>query len=410
MTNDILFDDKEKRSHDKREQDLFDNFEKTFSLVKNNSEFYTHTLNNFAKAPKSRDELAMLPILRKSDLTEIQKKHLPFGGISPSNSKFQRIFSSPGPIYDPQGMDDDYWRISRALWAAGIRPDMIVHNTFSYHLTPAGFMIDGACKKIGCTVIPGGIGNTEQQVDVIRDLKPNAYVGTPSFLRILLEKSNELGYEIPDLKIAVVGGEPLFPEVKKFILEREIKITQFYGTADVGLISYEIEGEPGMIVDEDIILEIVRPGSGEVLSDGEVGEIVCTNLNSTYPLIRFATGDMTKIIPSPELSPRTNTRINGWMGRADQTVKVRGMFIRPNQISEIIKNFNFKKVRLEIESNTQGLDVPIFYIEQNTFDDNLKDKIKDSFKNITKINADIKFVEEKSLQNDGLIIADKRKL
>lgn len=410
MTDENFFDDKETRTGDKRERDLFDYFEKNFLLVKNNSEYYARTFSNYSKAPKNRDELSKLPILRKSDLPEIQKKHLPFGGLSPSNSKIQRIFSSPGPIYDPQGMDDDYWRISRALWAAGIRPNMIVHNTFSYHLTPAGFMIDGACKKIGCSLIPGGIGNTEQQVEVIRDLKPNAYVGTPSFLRILLEKSNELGFEIPNFKIAVVGGEPLFPEVKKFIIESGIKITQFYGTADIGLISYEIEGEPGMIVDEDIILEIVRPGSGEVLPHGEVGEIVCTNINSTYPLIRFATGDMTKIIHLSQSSARTNTRINGWMGRADQTVKVRGMFIRPNQISEIIKNFNFKKVRLEIESNSQGLDLPIFYIEQNTFDDNLKVKVKDSFKNLTKINAEIKFVKEKSLQNDGLIIADKRKL
>ncbi len=270
--------------------------------AKANAPYYRDLLSNVDPAAiTTREALARLPVTRKSDLKDIQSRHPPFGGLNGWDvGSFAHIYQSPGPIYEPDGERADHWRFARSLWAAGVRPGMVVHNTFSYHLTPAGMIIESGARAIGCPVIPGGVGNTELQVQAIADLRPTAYCGTPSFLRILLEKGRDSGADMSSLKLAIVGGEALPPSLRKEINDLGVFVLQNYGTADVGLIAYESRAMEGLIVDEGVVLEIVRPGTGEPVTDGEVGEVVVTTFNPVYPLIRFATGDLSAVTCRPE--------------------------------------------------------------------------------------------------------------
>ncbi|MEM1307880.1 MAG: AMP-binding protein, partial [Pseudomonadota bacterium] len=285
-------------------------------------------------AISSRAALATLPVLRKSDLIAHQSPDAPLGGFaSRPAATMVRLFASPGPIFEPQGSDDDYWRCARALYAAGFRRGDIVHNTFSYHLTPGGWILDGGARALGCPVIPAGPGNTEQQLELIAHYQPTAFIGVPDYLKILLDKAADAGREITSFKRAMVSGGPLFPALRSAYGDRGIEVAQCYATADLGVVAYETAAREGMTVDEGAIVEIVTPGTGDPVPDGEVGEVVVTTLNSSYPMVRFATGDLSAVLPGRSPCGRTNMRSRGWMGRADQTTKVKGMFVRPEQIA-----------------------------------------------------------------------------
>jgi phenylacetate-CoA ligase len=357
---------------------------------------------------KSRAALARLPVVRKRELLEMQKATLPFGGLNATPLPgLGRVFCSPGPIYDPEGHGADWWRFGRSLYAAGFRAGDLVHNTFAYHFTPAGFMLDGAARKLGCPVFPAGVGQTEMQVQAIADLRPVGYTGTPSFLKIILEKADELKADMSSLKKAVVSGEAFFPAQKQACRERGIDAYQAYASADLGLIAYETAGREGLVLDEELILEIVRPGTGEVLPDGEVGEVVITSFNPDYPLIRFGTGDLSAILPGVSPCGRTNTRIRGWMGRADQTTKVKGMFVHPEQVAAAVKRHpEIARARLVV-TNSDGTDVMTLYCEAIA-SDALKAAIADSIRDITKLRGEVAFAAAGSLPNDGKVISDER--
>ena len=357
----------------------------------------------------SREALAKLPVTRKSDLHDTQEKMPPFGGLCAMPlTALRHVFCSPGPIYEPEGRGQDPWRMARALHAAGFRPGELVHNCFSYHFTPGAFIFEGGAAKLGCPVFPGGTGQTEQQVQAMAALKPAGYVGTPSFLKIILERATEMGVELPSLKKALVSGEALPPSLRKWFAERGITVRQCYATADLGLISYESEAEEGMILDEELILEIVRPGTGEPVPEGEVGEVVITNFNLEYPLIRFATGDMSAILPGKSPCGRSNVRIKGWMGRADQTTKVKGMFVHPGQINDVAKRHaEVKRARLVVD-NPEGNDRMTLKCEAAA-SDVLKDALLTTLRDVTKLRGEVEFVAAGSLPNDGKVIEDVRK-
>src|SRR5881396_2912409 len=285
----------------------------------------------------SRAALAKLPVTRKSDLAGLQRAERPFGGLNATLAQLGKVFVSPGPIYEPAGRGRDWWRTARALFAAGFRPGDLAINTFAYHFTPAGSMLESGALALGCTVVPTGTGQTEMQAATLADLQASAYIGTPSFLKLIVEKADELKADIRSLKKAAVGAEYLPPALRAAMTERGIRVLQSYASADLGLIAYESEALEGMILDEGLILEIVRPGTGDTVSNGEVGEVVVTTFNPDYPLVRFGTGDLSAVLPGPCPTGRTNTRIKGWLGRADQTAKVRGMFVHPAQVAEIVR-------------------------------------------------------------------------
>ncbi len=368
-----------------------------------------------ARSVNTRAALAKLPVTRKSDLKALQRTALPFGGlVAKQPGQVRKIFMSPGPIYEPEGRRDDYWRTARALFAAGFREGDILFNTFSYHLTPAGSMIESGAMKLGCAVIPAGVGNTEQQIEAIIDLQPTAYVGTAAFLRILVEKFIELGKPFP-IKRAVTGGDALTPSLRQWLKANGLTtVLNFFGTADLGNIAYESEASTdkseGMILDEELILEIVRPGTGDVVAEGEVGEIVITTLNPDYPLIRFGTGDLSAVMAGQSPCGRTNTRIKGWMGRADQTTKVKGMFVQPGHVAEIVKRHaEIGKARLVIEGEmandrmTLKVEVGDWTVPQ------LQESIAASLRDITKLRGEVQFVTPGELPNDGKVIEDARK-
>lgn len=369
--------------------------------------FYTgHLAGNFT----SVDQLASLPVIRKSQLRQMQVENPPFAGMTPVKGEpLANIFASPGPIYEPGTHRDDYWRFARALHAAGLRQGDLAINCFSYHLSPAGAMGESGCHALGCAVIPGGVGQTELQVQTIHDLKPSAYVGTPSFLKIILEKARQLSLDVSSVKHALVSGEA-FPESLRSELKRDgIQALQCYATAELGLIAYESSPDSGLIVDEGVYLEIVRPGTDRALPDGEVGEVVVTALNPDYPLIRFGTGDLSAILAGTSSCGRTNTRIKGWMGRADQTAKVRGMFVRPEQIAKLVKRHSeIERARLVIERVDQA-DQMTLYCESRHRGEALKKAIEQSIRDICKLRGDVKLIQPDTLENDGLVIADLRK-
>ncbi|WP_033067792.1 phenylacetate--CoA ligase family protein [Thalassospira australica] len=356
----------------------------------------------------SLDDLAKLPVTRKSDLIDAQAKEPPLAGLNATPvPAMARLFQSPGPIYDPQGKGDDWWRMGRAFFAAGFRPGDIVHNCLSYHLTPGGFIFDSGARACGCVVVPAGVGQSEAQVKAISDLKPSGYSGTPSFLKILVEKADELGADISSIKRALVSGEPLPETLRSWFAERGIAMLQCYASADLGLIAYESDAKDGMIVAEDIILEIVRSGTGEPVEAGEVGEVVVTTLNMDYPLIRFATGDMSAVAVGQSPCGRTNDRIKGWMGRADQTTKVKGMFVHPRQVAEIVKRHDeITKARLVVTRENDN-DVMTLLCEGNR-DAADNDAIVDSLKSVCKLSGAVSWDTNGGLPNDGKVIDDQR--
>lgn len=365
----------------------------------------------------SRSALAQLPVTRKSDLKDLQQAAMPFGGLTTTPvAQLGRLFMSPGPIFDPEGRGTDWWRFARPMYAVGLRAGHIVQNCFSYHFTPAAFMVEGGAARIGCPVIPAGSGQTEMQVQAMTALKPHAYVGTPSFLKIIIEKAQEMGADISSVQRAVVGAEALPPSLRKWLQDNGVPhVLQMYGSADIGNIAYESESDgqvnTGMILDEDLILEIVRPGTGDPVAEGEVGEVVITSFNPDYPLIRFGTGDMSAILPGISPCGRTNTRIKGWMGRADQTTKVRAMFVHPSQVAEIAKRFApIVKARLVV-SGEMANDVMTLHCE---VDDpaaaaDLVPAIVDSIRDVTKLRGEVNLVARGTLPNDGKVIEDARK-
>jgi phenylacetate-CoA ligase len=361
----------------------------------------------------SREALAKLPVMRKAMLKDLQGAARPFGALaSVQPGAIGRIFSSPGPIYEPEGKAEDWWRAARALYAAGFRSTDIVHNTFAYHLTPGGWIMDSGARAIGCTVIPAGPGNTEQQLDAIEHLRPTAYTGVPDYLKILLDKALAAGRDASSIKRALVSGGALFPSLRAEYAARGITCTQAYATADLGMIAYESPGPDGaidgMIVDEGLIVEIVRPGTGEPLPAGEVGEVVVTSFNRDYPMIRMATGDMSAVLPGISPCGRTNMRIKGWLGRADQTTKVKGMFVHPESIAGVAKRHpELGRLRLVV-ARAGELDIMTLRAETASPTPVLSAAVAETVQQLTKLKADIQLVAVGSLPNDGKVIADER--
>jgi phenylacetate-CoA ligase len=406
-----FYDSLETRDPEQRLQTQFETIKSQLQQAKQKAPAYQKLLANVdLNEINNESDFASLPLTRKSALLELQKTDPPFGGFAAlSSARLTNIFASPGPIYEPGSDRIDFWRFARSLYAAGIRPGDVIHNCFSYHFTPAGAMIESGARALGCAVIPAGVGQTELQVQTIADLKPDAYVGTPSFLKIILDKADELNADLGSIKKALVGGEALPPSVRSAFVERGIRIQQVYATADLGAIAYESSAQEGLIIDEGVYLEIVRPGTGEPLPDGEVGEVVVTSLNRDYPLIRFATGDLSAIMDGVSPCGRTNKRIKGWMGRADQTAKVRGMFIHPEQVDKVVKRHpEVMRARLVIDWRDEADQIKL-QCETNDADQSLEAAIGESIRSICKLRGEVEFVAEASLPNDGKVIDDIRK-
>jgi phenylacetate-CoA ligase len=405
------YDTLETRTPPEREKALMAALPQQVAYAKANAPFFAEWLKDVDPAAvTSRAALARLPVLRKSVLGEVQKKSPPMGGlIAVPMAKVRHVFMSPGPIFEIETDEPDYFRGARAMHAAGLRPGDIVYNTFSYHLTPAGMMMESAARALGCAVVPGGVGNTELQLDAIEAIRPNAYIGTPSFLKILLEKGAELGKDISSLKKAFVGAEALPPSLRQMFRDKGLSCLQSYGTADLGTIAYESEALEGMIVDEGVIVEIVRPGTGDPVPDGDVGEVVVTSFNRAYPLIRFGTGDMSAVLAGASPCGRTNMRIKGWMGRADQRTKVRGMFVDPEQIAEIArKHPGLGRLRLVIDWVDQA-DVMTLQAESTDQSPALAEALAASIRTVCKVGGKVAFAKPGSLPNDGKVIDDVRK-
>ncbi len=404
------FDVLETRSDDERNSQLMAGLAGQIAFARDKAPYFKNLFADVdAQSISSCEALATLPLTRKSDLIERQKENRPFGGLAAmTTGSLSRIFQSPGPIYEPQGRTEDFFRTARALFAAGFRSGDLVHNTFAYHLTPGGFIMDSGARALGCAVIPAGVGNTEQQLDVIGDLRPIAYAGTPSFLKILLEKAEQAGADASCFKKAMVSGEYFPPPLRDEWAKRGLKAYQSYATADLGLISYESEACEGMIVDEGVIVEIVRPGTGDPMPEGEVGEVVVTLFSKEYPLVRFATGDLSAVMSGKSPCGRTNMRLKGWMGRADQTAKVKGMFVHPEQIAEITKRHaEITRVRLVVEV-VDGRDAMTLNCEVGEQGDALRSAIADTVFVVCKLKGIVAFVDQGYLPNDGVVIDDQR--
>jgi phenylacetate-CoA ligase len=366
----------------------------------------------------SRSALAQLPVTRKSDLKNLQQNDPPFGGLTTTPPRrLSRLFMSPGPIFDPEGRAQDWWRFARPMTAVGLRAGHVVQNCFSYHFTPAAFMVEGGAAKLGCAIIPAGTGQTEMQVHAMAALKPDAYIGTPSFLKIIIEKAREMAADISSVQRAIVGAEALPPSLRKWLQDNGVPhVLQMYGSADVGNIAYESETggqvNPGMILDEELILEIVRPGTGDPVAEGEVGEVVVTSFNPDYPLIRFGTGDLSAVLPGISPCGRTNSRIKCWMGRADQTTKVRAMFVHPSQVAEIAQRHpEIMKARLVVTGEMAN-DVMTLHCEvQNpdAMNPKLLPDIVETMRDVTKLRGEVQLVAAGSLPNDGKVIEDARR-
>ena len=369
-----------------------------------------------AASVNSRAALAQLPVIRKTELLERQKASRAaggnvFGGFSTLGfgQGMTRVFASPGTIYEPEGTRADYWRMARTMFAAGFRPGELIHNCFSYHFTPAGSMMETGAHALGCTVFPGGIGQTEQQVTAMAELQPASYIGTPSFLKIIIEKAAEMGVPLPSVRKALVSGEAFPPSLRDWMIAHGVDAYQCYATADVGLIAYETAAREGLVLDEGVIVEIVRPGTGDPVPEGEVGELVITTLNPDYPLIRFGTGDLSAILPGICPTGRTGQRIKGWMGRADQTTKIRGMFVHPAQVAEIVKRFpEVSKARLVVTGEMAN-DQMALHVETGLLaDEGLKARLADAVRDVTKLRGEVHLVAAGTLANDGKVIEDAR--
>lgn len=413
----VYFDQRETQDPEQRETALMAALPALIQRAKTAPGWASILRDIDAAAITDRVSLACLPLTRKSDLKQLQSQNLPFGGLTTTApGALARLYMSPGPIFDPEGRGQDWWRFARPLYALGVRAGDILHNCFSYHFTPAAFMVEGAAAALGCAVIPAGTGQTELQVQALQQLQASTYVGTPSFLKIILEKAAEMQLALPHLKRALVGAEALPPSLRQGFLERGLEqVLQVYASADIGNIAYESSLDkqvlPGLILDEDLILEIVNPHTGIPVETGEVGEVVISSFNPDYPLLRFATGDLSAILPGQSACGRSNQRIRGWLGRADQTSKVKGMFVHPAQVSEVSKRHpQIAKARLVL-TGTTGSDVMTLHCELQPdclASTELKQAIVNSLREVSKLRGEVIFVEINSLPADGKSIDDLR--
>ncbi|MDH5558079.1 MAG: AMP-binding protein [Alphaproteobacteria bacterium] len=405
------YDELEIRDPGAREAALMAALPDAVANAKTNAPGFTKILGDITPGEiTTREALARLPVTRKSDLIEMQAAQPPFGGLTTIPAgEMARLYVSPGPIADPEGRGADWWRFARALFAAGFRKGDIVQNCFSYHFTPAGAMFESAAHALGCAVCAGGVGQTEMQIQAIAHFGASGYAGTPDFLKIILDKAREMGTPLPTLKRALVSGGALLPPLRKEVRDQGINVLQCYGSADLGLIAYESDAMEGMILDEGIIVEILRPGTGDPVPDGEVGEVVVTTLNRDYPLIRFATGDLSAIMAGVSPCGRTAPRIKGWMGRADQTTKIRGMFVHPAQIDRVVKRHpEISRARLVVGS-VDGKDSAEFFCEAENSDESLAKRISDSIQAEIKVRAEVRIVTKDKILKDGVVIEDTRK-
>lgn len=410
------YDTLEQRPHAEREAAQFATLPQQVAHAQSHAPAFAGILKNVdASAVTSRAALARLPVTRKYELLALQQASReaggdPFGGFSALRygAAMPRVFASPGTIYEPDSTRKDYWRMARALHAAGFRAGQLVHNCFSYHFVPAGTMMESGAHALGCTVFPGGTGQTEQQVQAMAELKPAGYVGTPSFLKIIVDKAAEMKIGLPSVTRAMVSGEACPPSLRDWFAERGIAAYQCYASADLGLIAYETEAREGLVLDEGVIVEIVRPGTGDPVAEGEVGELVVTTLNPDYPLVRFGTGDLSAVLPGSCPTGRSNTRIKGWMGRADQTVKVRGMFVHPGQVADIARRFpEVLKARLVV-SGEMANDSMHFQAEAASMPEGLDQRISEAIRDVTKLRGTVQLLAPGSLPNDGKVIEDAR--
>ncbi|QJC55051.1 Phenylacetate-coenzyme A ligase [Polaromonas vacuolata] len=418
----LFFDELETRNPAQREADLMRALPLQIAQAQKNTVAFASILAGVnAASIDSRAALATLPVTRKHELLERQQaarqigtsgqtSNDPMGGFSALRygASMPHIFASPGAIYEPGGIRRDYWRMARAMHAAGFRAGQLIHNSFSYHFVPAGSMMETGAHALGCTVFPGGTGQTEQQVQAMAELQPAGYIGTPSFLKIILEKALSMGVALPSVTRALVSGEAFPPSLRDWLQTHGIEAYQCYASADLGLIAYETAAREGLVLDEGVIVEIVRPGTGETVAPGEVGELVVTTLNPDYPLIRFGTGDLSAVLPGNCPSGRSNTRIKGWMGRADQTVKVRGMFVHPGQINAVAKRFpEILKARLVVTGEMAN-DSMELCVESTHISPELAQRISEAVRDVTKLRATVQLLPPASLANDGKVIEDAR--
>jgi phenylacetate-CoA ligase len=404
------YDRQETRSAASRENTLFRDLRGVLKIAKPRAPALRAQLKGIdLESLKTRSDLAAIPVVRKSDLKAMQEETPPFGGLTASRaSTLKRLLVSPGPIFEPEGHAKDWWGAARAFFAAGFRKGDIVINCFSYHLTPGGHIMESGALALGCPVIPAGVGNTDQQVEAIRYLKPAGYAGTPDFLKILLDRARELKSDGSSIKRALVSGAALPGTLRKELKERGVTVYQNYGTADLGVIAYESEHSEGMIVNEGLIVEIVRPGTGEPIPIGEVGEVVVTRLNADYPLLRFATGDLSAFLPGTSRCGRTNRQLKGWLGRADQTTKVKGMFVHPSQIAEVQKHHpELIRVRLVVTRKGER-DVMTLRAEAKGTGNGLCEAVGSTLQAVTKLRGAVEVVAPGTLPNDGKVIADER--
>ena len=404
------FDALETRGTAERETDLFTRLPALVAhAVAKAPGWARHLAGHDPAAVTSRAALARLPVLRKPDLMAAQQADPPFGGfVAAKPGEYGRVFMSPGPIWEAQGAGPDPFNGARALYAAGFRRGDIVMNAFSYHMTPGGFILDEAAIALGCAVFPAGVGNTELQVDALCQLKPSGYIGTPDFLKVILDKAVEMGRDGSSIRRALVSGGALFPSLRQEYADRGIAVLQAYATADLGVIAYESAAREGLIVNENTVLEIVRPGTDDPVPDGEVGEVVVTTFNEVYPLIRFGTGDLSAVLPGVSPCGRTNMRIKGWMGRADQRTKVKGMFVDPAQINEIVKRHGeIAKARLVV-SRAGEQDHMALMVEPSGAGAVIGEAVLATMRDVTKLKGEIKVVRPGELPNDGKVISDER--
>ncbi|MEZ5812955.1 MAG: AMP-binding protein [Rhizobiaceae bacterium] len=406
------FDDRETADPGAREQALFERLQAHLASAPDRVPGLAAWLEGCDPRKLSdRKALAALPVLRKSELMRRQQADPPYGGfVDEAALAGNRVFMSPGPIFEPQGIGADPWNAARAFHAAGIRPGQTVHNAFAYHMTPGGFILDEGARALGCTVFPAGVGNTDMQVEAAAALRPDVYCGTPDFLKVMLDKAGEAGKDLSSIKRGLVSGGALFPSLREEYAGRGIGVLQCYATADCGIIAYETANadgapNPGMVINEDIVVEIVRPGTGDPVAEGEVGEIVVTTFNAAYPLVRFGTGDLSAILPGTSPCGRTNSRIKGWMGRADQRTKVKGMFVDPVQVAEIIKRHpEVSRARLVVSRDGEQ-DTMTLRVEAEGGDGQA---IAATMREVTKLGGKVELVVPGSLPNDGMVIADER--
>lgn len=408
-----FYDALETRAPEAREAALMAALAEQVANAKAKSGWYAKLFEGVdPRAVTSRKALAALPVTRKHDLIALMKENPPMGGLNALPlGEAAVIFTSPGPIFEYCTDRPDFYDAARALYAAGVRKGDIVHNSFSYHLTPGAWVMHSAARALGCPVIPGGVGNTEQQVQVMAQIRPTVFAGTPDFLKVMIEAAEKLGLALGSVKKALVGGGPLFPQLRQFYKERGIQCLQSFATAELGNIAYESPALEGMIVSENKIVEVLVPGTGDPAREpGQVGELVVTTLNPDFPLVRFSTGDLTAVLPGQSPCGRTNMRIKGWMGRADQTTKVRGMFVHPEQVAEVVKRHpELKRARLVVDAK-EGVDQPTFRCETALGSEALAEAVAITFQAVCKVRAPVEFVLPGALPNDGKVIEDARKV